>query len=115
MGQVFAEVMLAALVTVGVISLMQWVRQRLLMPPQVTVAVTVFSLQDMNNLDILLSEAVAGDARHRGAPVVVLISSALLRRVSGSGEALPPDVQTVIDDFGAVWYPVSVGDIPPTD
>ena len=81
MGQVFAEVMLAALVTVGVISLMQWVRQRLLMPPQ----------------------------------VVVLISSALLRRVSGSGEALPPDVQTVIDDFGAVWYPVSVGDIPPTD
>lgn len=106
MGQVLAEVMLAALVTVGVISLIQWVKRALLMPPQITVAVMVMTQKDLENLDILLSEAASGDTRRRGTPVVVLISSALLYGLAGTGDVLHPEIREMLDDYGATWYAV---------
>lgn len=107
MGKVLAEVMLAMLVTVGVISLLQWGKRLLLTPPQVTVAVTVMTRQDLENLDILLSEAVSLDGRRRGTPPVVLISSALLYGLAGTGAELRPAVQEMIDAYGAMWYAVN--------
>ncbi len=104
MGRVLAEVLLAMLVTLGVIALIQWVKRMLWTPPQITAAVTVRSAHDLENLDILLSEAMTSDARRRDTPVVVLIASSLLSGTAGRGRVLPPAVQEMIDTYGAVWY-----------
>ena len=105
-GMVLAQVMVAMMVTVGVLSMMRWIRQLLLTPKQVTVAVMVMTETDAESLDILLSEAIGSDARGRGAPVVVIIQASLMKGTLGDGETLWPHVQGMIDAYGAIWYTV---------
>ncbi len=115
MGYVLAEAVVAMFVTLGILSLMQWIRRVLLMPKQVTVAVSVLTQTDMDNMDILLSEAATSEARRRGVPLVVLISADLLQdrggEVGDGGEAdrskgLHPEMEEMMAAYGAVWYEI---------
>lgn len=99
---VLAQVLVALLVTVGVLSIMEGLRRWLLLPPQITVTVWVTTATDVENLDILLGEAVRYTCRRAGIPVIVLVPHDLLYGVVGLNRKPLPQVQEILDNYGAL-------------
>ena len=99
-GEICAQVTAATMATLGVIALLRWLKQMLVVPRQVTVAITVNTKEDMEQLDILLAASREVDGICRGVPTVVLIP----RRLLDGGKKLPPEILTRLRDRGAVGY-----------
>ena len=108
MGEILAQVLVAMLVTVGVLSIMGWLRQRLLDFRQITVAVWVTTAEDVENLDILVAEAARRECRRASVPVVVLVDHDLLCLDAEGEERLLSHLQQLTDAYGAVWCAVEI-------
>jgi len=101
---IIGQVVLSVLAIFGLILLFRGVFDRFFASPAITVAVTVKSRKDADDLDILLCEAERSLFRRRGIPAVVLISPELCcGEVVENGELLP-EYQEKIRIHGAVAY-----------
>ncbi len=111
---IVVQVLVAFLATMGLVLSVRTMLDGWLAPTSVTVAVTVKSKQDADNLDILLREASRQILR-RGVPVAVLISSHLMQGEIGDGEVLYPAYRTVIAAYSAEIYMISETGQPPSE
>ncbi len=112
-----AEMVIATLAAIGFYTLIHLLEECLLTPTPLSVAVQVRTVQELANLDLLLSEAMRHSVRTRGHPPVVLIDHRLLAEDSGqdsgepdsnmqNGVTLDGMTQEIIDRYRAVWYAV---------
>lgn len=102
------EIGVAALVAVGILSIIRFLEECFLTPGPLTLAVRVRTEEDIRDLDMLLAEAKRHSARTRGQAPVVLIDDALVAKGEDGTPLLPPRMQGLMDRFGAVWYVVRI-------
>ena len=96
-GQVFVSI----LAVFGLIFLFRAVFDWFFAPAAMTVAITVKSKKDADDLDILLGEAEKSIFRRRGVPTIVLIPSTLLQGEIGREGTLDPIYRQVIEVYQA--------------
>ncbi len=108
-----AQVLLWMLAAMGLTLALRAILDARLWPTSVTVAVTVKTKQDADDLDILLCEASRHICR-RGVSVAVLISSHLMQGEIGNGGELYAAYQAVIAAYSAEVYMISETNQPPS-
>lgn len=101
---IIGQVFLSFLAIFGLIFLFRAVFDGCFAPRTITVAVTVRSKKDADDLDILLCEAEKCIFRRRGVPAVVLIAPELLQGAIGENGALFPAYRDLIHAHHATVY-----------
>ncbi|MBQ9779322.1 MAG: hypothetical protein IJW00_11320 [Clostridia bacterium] len=104
---VIGQMVLSILAIFGLIFLFRAVFDWYFAPCAITVAVTIKSRKDADDLDILLCEAEKSVFRRRGVPMVVLVSSELMQGEIGDKEGLYPAYQDVVTAYSAAVYMIS--------
>ena len=104
------EVALAALAVVGLHSLLCEIFERVLIPRdcRLTAAVFLYHREDVERLDILLSEAWRHTVRRRGMPPVLLIDAAILPHLTDADGEVLPAYREPIERYGALCVVLEV-------
>ncbi len=112
---IIGQVILSILAIFGLVLLLRAVFDGCFAPCAITVAVTVKSKKDADDLDILLCEAEKSIFRRRGVPAVVLIAPELMQGEIGDSGGLYPEYQTIVTAYDAVVYMISKQDQPSSE
>ena len=99
---VIGQVLVSILAVFGLIFIFRAVFDWFFAPAAMTVAITVNSKKDADDLDILLEEAGKSPFRRRGVPTIVLIPSVLLQGEIGREGVLDPIYRQVIEAYHAM-------------
>lgn len=101
---ILGQVTLSVLAIFGLIFLFRAVFDWFFAPVSITVAVTVKTKQDADNLDILLCEAEKCVFRRHGIAPMVLVSPELMQGEIGDTEGIFPPYRDVIEAYHAKVY-----------
>ncbi len=104
MSKIIIDIAVALFAVYGFFCALRLLADLLWAPRQLAVAVTVQNREDADMLDVLLHEADSAFFTNRNAPIIVLVSAALMDGTVGLGEELFDTYADLLEEYGAECY-----------